>query len=264
MSEFVGKINGGCVETVIKIGGSLMNFSSLKNLCKISLRNADINYKDFWRKWLNRKKLHRQISRADVRFAAIKNNIKGNNVLDFGYGSGYFIEKLSIKGFNVTGIDFFRSRKIQKRKNITLITLNNVEDLKSLSFERKFDTIIASEILEHLNKNEINKAMKFFYDWLKEEGKLIITVPYREKIEKTILCPYCLKWFHPSLHKQSFDEKNIVGLLRKYDFSVEKIKYITFFEFIGLPLLFKNFLSLALSYFSKRSRILMVIVSKKK
>jgi 2-polyprenyl-3-methyl-5-hydroxy-6-metoxy-1,4-benzoquinol methylase len=167
------------------------------------------NYRNFWRKWLKKKKLYEQINRPDVRFSTIRKYIKGRNILDFGYGTGWFVKKLAKEGFNITGVEFLGSRKISKRKNITLISLNSVKDLSNLSFEEKFDIILTSEVLEHLTKDEINKTLKFFHQWLKEGGRLIVNVPYKEKIEKKILCPYCLRWFHPWLHKQSFDENNI-------------------------------------------------------
>jgi cyclopropane fatty-acyl-phospholipid synthase-like methyltransferase len=217
---------------------------------------------NFWRKWLKKKKLYEQINRPDVRFLAIRKYIKGKNVLDFGYGTGWFIKKLAKEGFNVIGIEFLGSRKIQKRKNVILISLNSVKDLSKLSFKEKFDTIIASEVLEHLTKDEINKTLKFFYNWLKEGGKLIVTVPYKEKIEEKILCPYCLRWFHPWLHKQSFDESNIRELLKKYGFYVEKIEYITFIEFWNITSVLKHFLNFIFTRISRRGRIWMLIVSK--
>jgi len=217
---------------------------------------------NFWRKWLKKKKLYEQINRPDVRFLAIRKYIKGRNVLDFGYGTGWFIKKLAKEGFNITGVEFLGSRKTSKRKNITLISLNSVKDLSNLSFKEKFDTIIASEVLEHLSKGEINKALKFFYNWLKEGGKLIVTVPYKEKIEEKILCPYCLRWFHPWLHKQSFDENNIRKLLKKYGFLVEKIEYINFIEFWSITPVLKHFLNFIFTRISRRGRIWMLIVSK--
>jgi predicted SAM-dependent methyltransferase len=105
----------------------------------------------------------------------------------------------------------------------------------------KFDAIISSEVLEHLEMNEIRVALKFFFKWLKEHGRLIITVQYKEKIERTFLCPYCLRWFHPWLHKQTFDEKNIYHLLKEHGFIVEKIKYITFLDLVNLPSFLKIF-----------------------
>lgn len=198
-----------------------------------------------------------------MRFSKIRRYIKGRNILDFGYGTGWFIKRLAKEGFNVTGIDFLGIKKILKRRNIILISLNDIRDLNKFSFEEKFDTIIESEVLEHLTKNEIKRTLKFFHEWLKEEGRLVISVPYKEKIERIILCPYCLRWFHPWLHKQSFDENNIRKLFKKYGFYVEKIEYITFIEFWNIASVLKHFLNFIFTRISKRGRIWMLVVSTK-
>jgi len=51
---------------------------------------------NFWGKWFKKKKLYDQINRPDARFSAIRRYIKGRNVLDFGYGTSWFIKKLVI------------------------------------------------------------------------------------------------------------------------------------------------------------------------
>jgi len=232
---------------------------------KVFIRSVcmETSYYLFWKKWFRRRKLYEKINRPDVRFEAIRKYVKGKNILDFGFGTGYFIRKLANEGFNVTGIDFSQNMKIKRNKSVLLILLRDIKHLNLLEFERKFDTIISSEVLEHLNKNEINKVLRFFSKWLDENGRLILTVPYKEKIEQTILCPYCLKWFHPWLHKQSFNERNIQELIRKHGFLVEKIKYISVFDFMKLPSLVRNFINPLLSHFSGRGRIWMVVIAKK-
>jgi 2-polyprenyl-3-methyl-5-hydroxy-6-metoxy-1,4-benzoquinol methylase len=223
-----------------------------------------INYHLFWKEWFRKKELYEKINRPDIRLEAIKKYIKGKNVLDFGSGTGYFIHRLANEGIRVTGIDFFEEEKVRKVKSKVLILLKSIKHLKLLEFEEKFDTIIASEVLEHLKTNEIYVVLKFFFKWLKERGRLIITVPYKEKIERTVLCPYCLRRFHPWLHKQTFDERNICQLLKKHGFVVEKIRYITFLDFMNLPSFLKYFLNLFLTYFSNRGKIWMAVISKKK
>jgi hypothetical protein len=88
-------------------------------------------------------------------------------------------------------------------------------------------------------------------------------VPYKEKLEKKILCSYCLRWFHAWLHKQTFDENNIRKLLKKYDFYVEKIEYYTFIEFLNFVLFFRHFLNFVFTHISKRSDMDDGIINKK-
>jgi len=128
--------------------------------------------------------LYEKINRPDIRFDAINKYIKGKNVLDFGNGAGYFVYRLTNEGFRVAGIDFSEEEKIQKVKSTVLILLKSIKHLKLLEFEEKFDIIIISEVLKHLNMNEIYVVLRFFFNWFKECGRLIVTVPYKEKIEK--------------------------------------------------------------------------------
>jgi 2-polyprenyl-3-methyl-5-hydroxy-6-metoxy-1,4-benzoquinol methylase len=121
-----------------------------------------IKYQLFWRNWFRKKELYEKINRPEIRFNAIKKYIKGNNVLDFGSGTGYFVHKLANDGFRVTGIDFFEETKIRKIKSTVLILLKSIKHLELLEFEEKFDTIIASEVLEHLSINEIYCCFKVF------------------------------------------------------------------------------------------------------
>jgi 2-polyprenyl-3-methyl-5-hydroxy-6-metoxy-1,4-benzoquinol methylase len=43
-----------------------------------------------------------------VRFPAIRRYMGRENILDFEYGTGWFIERLANEGFNVTGIEFLK------------------------------------------------------------------------------------------------------------------------------------------------------------
>ena len=217
----------------------------------------------FWRKWFKRKELYEKIDRTDVRFKMIRRYIKGKNILDFGFGTGYFIRKLASEGFNVTGIDFSQDMKIRKNKMALFILLKNVKCLKMLKFGWKFNTIICSGVMEYLDKNEIDQVLKFFFRWLDEKGRLIVAVAYKAKTEKFILCPYCLKWFHPCLYKRSFDERNIQELMKEHDFLIEKIRYINVFDYTKLPSFVRGFINFFLPYFSNRGRIFMIVIAKK-
>jgi 2-polyprenyl-3-methyl-5-hydroxy-6-metoxy-1,4-benzoquinol methylase len=220
-----------------------------------------IKEKEFWRKIFQRKEWYDEINKTKVRFEVIEKYVKGSLVLDFGCGTGFFIKKLIEKGLNVIGIDFY-TPKINGAK---FIKIKDVKDLKKIDLKEKFDTIIASEVLEHLTNYEINKVMKFFYKWLKDDGVLIVTVPYRENLKKSkILCPYCLKWFHPWLHRKSFDEEKLQKLLVNYSFRVNKIKYITFGYLFNVNRVLRLILNFLLSnFFKNRSTVWLLVISSK-
>jgi SAM-dependent methyltransferase len=134
----------------------------------------------------------------------------GNKVLDIGAGSGALINLIP----NSIGLDI-----APKQPDIIK------GDITDMPFEdQSFDTIFATEILEHLDNNTLNKGIAEINRILKKEGHLIMTVPYNENLsQNTVSCPDCGTKFHRWGHIQIFDENNITRLL-KDDFKVIKIK----------------------------------------
>jgi predicted SAM-dependent methyltransferase len=94
--------------------------------------------------------------------------------------------------------------------------------------DRSFDTIFATEVLEHLDNDTLDKCIIEINRVLKKEGHLIITVPYNENLSQNIVsCPDCGTKFHRWGHIQVFDEENITLLLKKEDLKVIKIKKLS-------------------------------------
>ena len=98
-------------------------------------------------------------------------------ILDVGCGNGVISRHLGKFDFNVTGIDV--SEKTIEKAN-ALNTLSNVLFIKKSAEElmatgEKYDAIICSEVLEHLDNPE--SLLKTLNEILSEKGKLIITVP---------------------------------------------------------------------------------------
>lgn len=163
---------------------------------------ADKKTEDFWKKQKN-KDFSGEI-RAKELFKVSKKYIKGK-VLDVGAGSGALIKRIP----NSVGVDLVARQEVNVLKgNVT-----------NLEFEdNSFDTIFATEILEHLSDNDLRKATNELYRILKPKGNLIVTTPYKEDLEKArVRCPHCKKRFHPKIHLQSFDEDLMIAALRKFD-----------------------------------------------
>lgn len=100
---------------------------------------------------------------------------KNASILDCACGAGHFIYFLKKEGYiNAVGIDL----SDQQVEMCRSIGLNNV--LKADFFEYlqdkkdKFDLIIAFDIIEHFKKNEVLNLLRFIYDALKNDGKVII------------------------------------------------------------------------------------------
>jgi SAM-dependent methyltransferase len=113
----------------------------------------------------------------EVRYDAILNSIKCGSVLDYGAGDGDLVIKLRKLGHNVKGVEMsLEGIRIGNKKarelgfDELLFPLND-----EVVYGTKFDNIILSEILEHLEYpaillNDLTKSLNI-------DGQLIITVP---------------------------------------------------------------------------------------
>lgn len=83
--------------------------------------------------------------------------------------------------------------------------------------DASFDCVVASEVIEHLEH-----PAEFISELLrttKQNGKVIITTPYREKIRYT-LCIHCNKPTPWNAHLHSFDEKKLDKILSSLDLKI--------------------------------------------
>jgi 2-polyprenyl-3-methyl-5-hydroxy-6-metoxy-1,4-benzoquinol methylase len=150
-------------------------------------------------------KNERERSRQSIK-KAVPSNTK--LLLDVGCGGAWVAEYFTAKNTQVISLDVSTKNPIlalQKVNNVNHAAV--VADVFHLPFaSNTFDTIIASEVIEHLidPKLFVTKLL----DVLKPNGKLILMTPYNEKIVYN-MCVHCN---HPTpsyAHLHSFNEKNI-------------------------------------------------------
>jgi 2-polyprenyl-3-methyl-5-hydroxy-6-metoxy-1,4-benzoquinol methylase len=163
----------------------------------------------------------------------------GKKVLDIGAGDGSLIRNLSkkYKNIHVVGIDLAPKD-----------SLVEYGDLTSLEFgERTFDTIFCTDVLEHLNDNDLDKGISEIKRVLTDNGKVIITTLNNEDLDRfTIVCPECGFRFHRQGHQQVFTLQRLEELFRNHRLEVIKYKEINFntlakYRFIARMLYALNF-----------------------
>jgi len=98
-------------------------------------------------------------------------------VLDVGCGNGIISRGIGSKGFKVLGIDVSekaieKARELNKLPNVKFEVIS-AEQL--VSDGKKYQAVICSEVLEHLNHPE--KLLHTLYQSLADDGLLIVTVP---------------------------------------------------------------------------------------
>jgi len=108
------------------------------------------------------------------KYKLIKSLYKGNDILDIGCGTGYFLDFMKRKQYKTLGVEADSDARAQGIKNFGLDILPP-EDLFNGAIKDKFGIISLWHVLEHLyDPKEYMKAIRGI---LKDDGHLIIAVP---------------------------------------------------------------------------------------
>jgi len=150
---------------------------------------------------------------------------KNGRILDVGCGKAWVAQLFCPKGFEVVSMDIALRNTSRALKEFPFGNHSAiVADAFSLPFRKStFDCIIASEIIEHVPAP--GAFIKSLFGVLKSGGKLIITTPYKEKLQYS-LCIHCNKPTPLHAHIHSFDEKILTKLYSGSN--LESVNYQTF------------------------------------
>jgi SAM-dependent methyltransferase len=108
-------------------------------------------------------------------------------LLDVGCSHGAFSFELARRGYTVVGIDVNResvevAQKIQGYLGLKNMVFHHMDILSSHFSEKQFDVIMMFETLEHIKED--SKVVCEFGRILKDDGILIVSVPYAESVEE--------------------------------------------------------------------------------
>lgn len=166
----------------------------------------------------------------------------GGRVLDIGCGSGWLAGMLGKQGNRVVAMDISpvgvrkakqwieeAGRKWQRARehnDSQLSTLNFVTaDIYNLPFsDTSFRWVILSEVMEHLH--DPDRTLLEIHRVLEEEGRIVITVPHRERIRYT-LCIHCNRPTPVNAHLWSFTREEVAARVEKWGFTVVRIGEIS-------------------------------------
>lgn len=148
-----------------------------------------------------------------------------SKVLEIGFGDGYLLKKLSLN-YQCFGADISPKNIEQVKTKITNVKLDLIDTDGKLPYQDNFfDAFISSEVLEHMNNEELSKTATEIHRILKPNGIGIITVPANENLNDNLcFCPQCRNVFHKWGHKQSYNKEKLERLFS--NFSAIKINKI--------------------------------------
>ena len=167
-------------------------------------------------------------NKVKERFLWMSNMIEGKNILDIGCSSGIFDILLGREGKVVTGLDIdleaINKANELKEQDGTLVQKNInfvCSSINEYETEKKYDTIILSEILEHMfyPKSIISKVASM----LEDKGALIITVPFGVN-----------SYFD---HKKTYYIADVLDIVNQF-YSISNIEY--FGDWIGVKCVSKD------------------------
>ena len=143
-------------------------------------------------------------------------------VLDIGCGRGELLNELQKLGCDCWGVDFDKSvinvaKNYFGLKNVFVADLNSFFDGNVAEFP-KFDIITFFEVLEHLDNPLyfIEGVVKL----LKPNGKLVISVPSRER-----LFTNSYYWDFPPSHLSRWNKKAVSNFFKKINFKIMSVHY---------------------------------------
>ena len=145
--------------------------------------------------------------------------------IDIGCGVGSNLRILGSAGLSVIGLDRSLHALSLARKKEKFSLING--DLNDLPIRpESVGLIVATDILEHLN-NDIG-GIRSFYQALREDGILILTVPAFRSL-----------WGiqdEVTFHKRRYSRHEIVNKLQQEGFEITKSSYFNFFLFFPILL----------------------------
>jgi len=162
----------------------------------------------------------------------IASMLEGKKVLEVGCGTGNLIKFLSNSKFDLTGSDFsdiYLNKARKKIPHVKFFKANLLHKESWENFKNSFDSIIASEVVEHIEDDVT--ALKTIHSLLKPGGILVLDVP-------------CFNLLYSEFdkkigHFKRYSRKSISNVVEKSGFRIEKTRYWNLLGLFGWLITFK-------------------------
>jgi SAM-dependent methyltransferase len=192
---------------------------------KPQLEDLDISFEylsDFYKDLNNQERDFRNNNLTDL----ILGYLKKGSILDVGCGVGFFLLKAKDRCSKASGLepnkDLTRLLGIECENSIDIFNIK-AQDISKI--DGKFDNITMLDVLEHIKDDDaqINRI----YHKLNPKGRLIIVVPTFKRL-------YGIRDKNAG-HFRRYAKKELIDMLRKYNFTIRKVRYwnmIGFFPYL--------------------------------
>lgn len=140
-----------------------------------------------------------------------------SSVLDFGAGSGFFVEKFRAKGISVDAVE----QDAGLRSALEAITPDVRADIGMIA-DSQYDFAYTVNVLEHID--DLDETCAHLLRVLKPGAKMFIFVPAHEMLWTGL--------DDEVGHVRRFDRRSLTDALQRAGFYVEHVRH---FDFLGFP-----------------------------
>jgi ubiquinone/menaquinone biosynthesis C-methylase UbiE len=158
--------------------------------------------------------------------------LNGKKILEVGCGTGNLLRLLSNNNLDLSGTDYssdYLAYAKNKSPTINFFQGDLLEPYLWKKYENSYDSIICSEVLEHIT-NDL-AALKIIFSILKPNGTLIVTVPALNSLYSD---------FDKKIgHHRRYSKKSISDVIKEAGFTIEKARYWNFLGMFGWFILFR-------------------------
>lgn len=150
----------------------------------------------------------------------------GKNVLDYGAGTGDFLNALKKAGFAVSGIEPSAQAREHARQNHKIDLASSIETLNLKP--GTLNCITMWHVLEHVHR--LHETLEALKNSLTGDGVMLIAVPNADSYDASVYKEYWAAYDVPR-HLYHFNQSSITMLLEKHGLWVERVMPMIFDSF---------------------------------
>lgn len=161
---------------------------------------------------------------------------KGERVLNIGIGNGAFEMFALRRGLAIHSLDPSEVATASLRENLQLGDRVKVGVSSRIPWpDASFDGVVMSEVVEHLEKDELDLTLAEIKRVLVPGGLFWGTVPWREDLSvNAVVCPDCGKHYNRWGHVQAFDEDSLAATLLPHGYTKQVLRKTVFAAKFGV------------------------------